>query len=87
MYTLYEASFWQFNPHINQEFNRKYTCAWEHTSKDAKGEVMNEVRSWLSETTKDCPRNVRVVKKCYNTIFPNIPFNADSEELIWEFRD
>ena len=35
MYTMYSASFWQFNPHTNSEFNRKYTCAWENTSQDA----------------------------------------------------
>lgn len=87
MYTLYSASFWQFNPHTNQEFNRKYTCAWEHTSKDAKGEVLNDVLDWLSETTKECPRNAKVVKKCYSKIFPSIPLESDSEEVVWEFGD
>lgn len=85
MYTMYSASFWQFNLHTNSEFNRKYTCAWEHTSQDAKKEVMIEVQGWLSETNSDCPRTIKVFKKRYSEIFPSIPFNADSEELIWEY--
>ena len=87
MYTMYSASFWQFNPHTNSEFNRKYTCAWEHTSREAKREVKDEVQRWLSETTKDCPRSVRVLKKCYSKIFPSIQLTADSEELILEYYD